>query len=133
MSAITLKRIPFDELMAASHNIWRNTETADKIAFDAVQIINRTYARRFSFFNGKTSRSIVGGLYYLLGFRYNATKRQVEIADKLGTSDVSIRKSYRLWLEAFPDLFLDVIGKLAENKDLQSYVLLSLYQKSIQA
>ena len=119
--------------MAASHNIWLNTETADKIAFDAVQIINRTYARRFSFFNGKTSRSIVGGLYYLLGFRYNATKRQVEIADKLGTSDVSIRKSYRLWLEAFPDLFLDVIGKLAENKDLQSYVLLSLYQKSIQA
>jgi len=131
VSVSTLKRIPFDELMAASHNIWLNTEMANKVALEATQIINKSYARKFSFFNGKSSRSIVGGLYYLLGFRHNAMKRQVEIADKLGTSDVSIRKSYRLWLEAFPDLFLDVIGKFADDKDHRSYILLTLNQSTV--
>ncbi len=127
-----LKRIPHDEVAAASHNIWLNTETADKIASDAIKIINKTYTRKFSFFTGKSARSLVGGLFYLLGFRYNNVKRQKELADKLGTSDVSIRLSYRQWLETFPDLFLDVLGKLAQDKDLRSYVLFTFKQNVLQ-
>jgi hypothetical protein len=133
VSISILKRIPLDEVLAASHSIWLNAETADNIALDTIQIINKSYKRKFSFFNGKTSRRLVGGLFYLLGYRYDAVKRQKELAKKLGTTDVSIRASYRQWLETFPDLFLDVIGKFSQDKDLRSYVLLTLKQNTLQS
>ena len=71
----------------------------------------------------------MGGLFYLLGFRYNDVKKQIELACKLGTTDVTIRKSYREWLVSFPDLFADVIGKLAQHESLRYFVLLDLKQK----
>ena len=120
------RRISLDEVMTASYDIWINSETANQIARDTVQIINKTYARKFSFFTGKSSKSLLGGLFYLLGYRHNAIKKQREIAVKLGTTEVSIRASYRQWLETFPDLFLDIISKFAQDKDLRTYILLTL-------
>jgi transcription initiation factor TFIIIB Brf1 subunit/transcription initiation factor TFIIB len=105
---------------ASAYTVWQDKLLADKVAEETVKIINRAYARKFRFFNGKTSRCLVGGLFYLLGFKYESTKRQRELADKLGTSDVTIRASYRDWLEEFPDMFLDGIGKLAMDKDLHT-------------
>jgi hypothetical protein len=130
-----LRRIPPTEISIAAHTIWLNKSIAKTIALETVQIINQTYRRKFAFFNGKSSKSIVGGLFYLLGYRYNATKKQNELADQLGTTDVSIRVSYRKWLETFPDLFLDVIAKFAMIPSLRSFVLLDLkhtcsYQKT---
>ncbi|MCW3999234.1 MAG: hypothetical protein NWE93_03245 [Candidatus Bathyarchaeota archaeon] len=121
-----LNRIPASEVFAAAHAIWPQTALADQIAEQAIQLINQTYKRRFAFYNGKSSRHVVGGLFYLLSFRYDVVKRQIELADLLGTSDVTIRKSYRAWLETFPDLFVDVIGKMAADKDLKYYVLIDL-------
>jgi transcription initiation factor TFIIIB Brf1 subunit/transcription initiation factor TFIIB len=121
-----LNRIPPSEIYAAAHSIWPQKSLADEVASQAIQILNQTYKRRFAFFNGKSSRYLVGGLFYLLGFRYDAVKRQSELADQLGTSDVTIRKSYRRWLETFPDLFVDIVSKLAVDKDLKYYVLIDL-------
>jgi hypothetical protein len=44
----------------------------------------------------------------------NGTK----LAEKLDTTDVTIRVSYRKWLEEFPDLFSDVVDKIAGNSKL---------------
>jgi hypothetical protein len=128
-----LKRIPMDEVSAAAHTVWWDKSIADTIASETVQIINQTYTRKIVFFNGKSSKCLVGGLFYLLGFRYNAVKKQRELADQLGTTDVTIRVSYRKWLETFPDLFLDVIGKFAADRDLRYFVLLNLKQSLLQS
>jgi len=124
-----LNRISPDEVYIASRTVWLDKEIANRIANDALEIIAKTHKRRFSFFNGKTSRGLVGGLFYLLGYKYDAVKNQKELADRLGTTDVTIRASYRCWLEAFPDLFLDVIGKLAQDQNLRYYVLTDLKRK----
>jgi hypothetical protein len=130
MSSKIFQRIPVEEVKAAAYAIWVDSEIADQIALETIQIINKTFNRKFSFFNGKRSKILVGGLFYLLSYRYDVIKKQMELADKLGTSDVSIRASYRLWLETFPDLFLDVIGKFSMDKDLRSYILLT-FKKNV--
>jgi hypothetical protein len=129
-----LRRIPANEVSAVAHSVWVDNLIADAVALEVIQIINQAYSRKFSFFDGKSSRCIVGGLFYLLGFRHDAVKKQNELAYKLGTSDVSIRISYRRWLETFPDLFTDVIDKFALDKDLRYFVLLELNEsRSIEA
>ncbi len=129
----TLNRIKINEVSDAAHEIWPQKTVSETIASEAVKILNQTYKRKFVFFNGKSYRYLVGGLFYLLGFRFNAVKKQRELADVLGTSDVTIRKAYRSWLETFPDLFLDVIAKLAADKELRYYVLLDLKPNLIQS
>lgn len=128
-----LRRLPIDEISAAAHAVWLDTTIANAIASETVQIINNTYARKFAFFNGKSSKTLVGGLFYLLSYRYDAIKKQNELADQLGTTDVTIRASYRKWLETFPDLFLDVISKFATNRELRPYILLDLKQSLLQS
>jgi transcription initiation factor TFIIIB Brf1 subunit/transcription initiation factor TFIIB len=91
---------------------------AEKIASSALEIITIANKSNFAFFSGKSSRGLVGGLFYLLGFRYDAVKKQKELAGQLGTTDVTIRASYRKWLEEFPDLFSDVIDKIANSNKL---------------
>jgi hypothetical protein len=121
-----LKRIQFEDISAASKNIWSNREIADKIAIDAFEIIISTSRRKFAFFTGKKSKCLIGGLFYLLGYRYNDVKLQRELAKQLTTTDMTIRHSYRQWLEAFPDLFSDVIGKFEADGNLKFFVLLNL-------
>lgn len=121
-----------EEVSAAAHFVWNDESIADKVALETVQIINQTYKRKFVFFNGRSFKYIVGGLFYLLGFRYNDVKNQRELADKLCTNDVTIRTAYRKWLETFPDLFIDIIGKLAADRDLRCFVLLDLKSNILQ-
>jgi transcription initiation factor TFIIIB Brf1 subunit/transcription initiation factor TFIIB len=128
MSSIIFRRISTQEIFAASHTVWSD-KTADKIAQNAIEIIDYAHQKRFAFFNGKTSKGIVGGLFYLLSYRYDVVKRQRELAWRLGTSDVTIRTSYRQWLQEFPDLFSDVIAKFAQDKELRYFVLLNLKPK----
>jgi transcription initiation factor TFIIIB Brf1 subunit/transcription initiation factor TFIIB len=125
----TLRRISVDEVFAAANTLWLDKSIAATIASSALQIINQTYTRRFEFFSGRSSKYLVGGLFFLLGYRYCAIKKQKELAHQLGTTEVTIRLSYRKWLETFPDLFLDVINKFAENKNFRVFVLLDLKQR----
>ena len=106
------------EITAAAHLLWSNEKIAGKIAANVVEIINQVCKRKFSFCNGKSLRCIVGGLFYLLGFRFNDPKKQREIAIALQITVESIRSSYKKWLNEFPDLFQDVTTKLA-NKELR--------------
>jgi hypothetical protein len=121
-----LRRIPAEEVQAAASLIWPDKSVADKIALNAVEIISQTYARDFSFFNGKTAKNLVGGLFFILGFRYGHHVKQRVLADILGTSDVTVRASYKSWLRTYPNQFLDVIGQLAQNNAFRYYVLAEL-------
>jgi len=103
------------EVSAAARAVWSDQGLAEKIASSALELITNASDRKFSFFSGKSSRGLLGGLFYLLGFRYSAVKKQKELAEKLGTTDVTIRTSYRKWLEEFPDLFTDVNDKITNN------------------
>jgi transcription initiation factor TFIIIB Brf1 subunit/transcription initiation factor TFIIB len=124
-----LNRISPEEIAIAAKTIWSNHLIAKAIGEETIDIIMKTHTRKFSFFNGKTSRGLVGGLFYLLGYKYDSTKNQKELAYSLGTSDVTIRASYRGWLEEFPDLFQDVMGKLVNDQNLRWYVLVDLRRK----
>jgi transcription initiation factor TFIIIB Brf1 subunit/transcription initiation factor TFIIB len=126
-------RISAEEIKIAARTVWHNQRVANAISEEAVDIMMKTHKRKFSFFTGKTSRGLVGGLFYLLGYKYDAAKNQKELADRLGTSDVTIRASYRNWLEEFPDLFQDVVSKLAQDQNLRWYVLIDYRKKISQA
>ena len=122
-------RISFDNLLDTAQIIWSNKATVRKVAADSYSILTKVQGRKSTFCSGRRATALVGGLFYLLGFRYNDVKKQIELACKLGTTDVTIRKSYREWLVSFPDLFADVIGKLAQHESLRYFVLLDLKQK----
>lgn len=67
------------------------------------------------FFNSKSVKNILGGLFYLLGYRVSAPRKQRTIANILGTTDVTVRSAYKQWVEEFPDLFMDILGKFASE------------------
>ena len=121
-----LQRISTEEIQFVAHIVWADKRIANTIAQETSQIINQTYKRKFAFFNGKSSKNIVGGLFYILGYRHDSIKKQKELAGLLGTTEMTIRASYHKWLQAFPDLFYDVIGKFAKDKNLRYFVLLDL-------
>jgi hypothetical protein len=124
-----LDRISPEEVTIAAKIIWTDHLIAKAISEDTAEILVKTHARKFSFFNGKTIRGLIGGLFYLLGYKYDAVKNQKELADRLNTSDVTIRASYRSWLEEFPDLFQNALGKLLQDQNLRWYVLTDLRRK----
>jgi len=111
LERITQSLSKVQEIMSAAHSLWPNKKTARKIATDTVEIINHVYKNKFSFSNGKSLRCIMGGLFYLLGFRYDDPRKQREIAIALQITDVSIRSFYKKWLHEFPELFQDIVAK----------------------
>jgi hypothetical protein len=120
--------ISFDELSAAAQLVWSDKRVAGQIALGSYSILNSVRKRRITFYSGRRAKALVGGLFYLLGFRFDAVKKQNELADVLGITDVTIRLSYRRWLIEFTDLFVDVIGKLAQDESLKYFVLIDLKQ-----
>jgi hypothetical protein len=104
------------EITAVAYLLWPSKGISRKITSDTVKIINQVCKKKFSFINGKSFRCVVGGLFYLLGFRYDCPKKQKEIAIALQITDVSIRSFYKQWLKEFPEMFQDVIKKLPDPK-----------------
>ncbi len=115
-----LERIPLAKVSSSAHLVWLDNSIADMIALETIQLINESYYRNFLFFNGVSSKRIIAGLFYLLGYRYKVIKSQNEIADKLNTSDATIRKSYQKWLHTFPESFLDIKSNFETNKELKN-------------
>jgi transcription initiation factor TFIIIB Brf1 subunit/transcription initiation factor TFIIB len=101
--------------MKLAQTIWSNQVMAEKIGLNALETVTLASKEKFGFFTGKSTKGLLGGLFYLLGFRHGAKRTQKELARLLRTTDVTIRVSYRKWLEEFPDLFSDVVCKRAEN------------------
>lgn len=92
--------------------IWLDELLAEKIASETVEIIVKASKQDITFFNRKSVKSIIGGLFYLLGLKYGAFRAQREIADKLTISDVTVRETYKQWLTSFSDFFKDEIFQL---------------------
>jgi transcription initiation factor TFIIIB Brf1 subunit/transcription initiation factor TFIIB len=107
-----LTRIPCEITVQAARAVWINPEIADEIASNALQILADASRDNLRFFNGKSPKCVLGGLFYILGFRFSAHKTQREIADFLCTTEVSVRKSYNGWLSEFPQFFTDVTVKM---------------------
>jgi hypothetical protein len=126
-----LYRLPTEEVFAAAHLIWHKKEIADKIANETIEIIKSACHKRFIFFSGRREKWIIGGLFYLLGYRYNSPKKQIEIADLLGTSDFTVRDSYRRWLLTFPYFFEDVVNIFLEDEKLKFFIIDNLNKQVI--
>jgi transcription initiation factor TFIIIB Brf1 subunit/transcription initiation factor TFIIB len=107
-----LRRISCEVTVSAARAVWTNPENADDVASDALQILAKASRANLRFFNGRTPKCLLGGLFYLLGYRYGVTVTQREIADLLCTTEVSVRISYLSWLEAFPQFFTDIAVKM---------------------
>jgi len=114
--ATILTQKPHETTLLAARAVWVNQETADAIASNAVQILAQASKANPRFFYGKASKCVLGGLFYLLGYRFNEAKTQREIADLLRTTEVSVRKLYKSWLNEFPQLFTDVNVKMSKNR-----------------
>ncbi len=107
-----LSRIGQEDILSFAQKIWHNQNSmATKMASEAINAICETYQTDPTFFSGKSAKGIVGGLFYLLGRRYNSVKTQKEVAQSLNATDMTIRASYREWVKEFPELFQDVNGK----------------------
>ena len=113
-----LSRIPCEVTISAANAVWVNQETADAIASNAVQVLAHASKANPRFFHGKSSKCVLGGLFYILGYRFNETKTQREIADLLCTTEISVRKLYKSWLNEFPQLFTDVRVKMSGNRQM---------------
>ena len=102
---VDLKRFSSKTVLLFAHKVWKDETVAELIATETSEIINTVYNKRHLFFSGKSAKGVLSGIFYLLGRKNNAKKTQREIARSLNTNDVTIRDSYREWLDAFPDLF----------------------------
>jgi hypothetical protein len=101
-------RIHSEKITSAARMVWLNQKIADDIASSALQILFKASKQNLRFFCGKSPKCILGGLFYILGFRFNSKITQREIADLLCTTEDSIRKSYKKWLIEFPQFFIDI-------------------------
>ena len=121
MLTTILTRITCEKTEEAARAVWVNQETADTRTSNALQIMAQASRANIKFFNAKKSKCILSGLFYILGFRFRTVKTQREIADLLCTTEVSVRKSYKSWLNEFPQFFTDVRFKTSENRQADYY------------
>ena len=105
-------RIHCEKITAAARTVWIDQEEVYEIASSALEILAKASKQNLRFFCGKSPKCILGGLFYILGFRFKAPKTQNEIADLLCTTEASISKSYKSWLNEFPQYFTDVTDKM---------------------
>jgi hypothetical protein len=62
---------------------------------------------KLEIFLWQSPKCILGGLFYILGYKFNSIKTRREIADFLYTTEDSIRNSFKNWLIEFPQIFTD--------------------------
>jgi hypothetical protein len=118
-----LEQLSSAQILSYASVIWRDKQSMAKLmAAEASHIIQIVSKRRPTFFSGKSEKGLLCGMFCLLSLKNKALKTQGEIARSLDTTDVTIRASYRKWLEEFPDLFLDLCPFLAEDEKIGLFV-----------
>jgi hypothetical protein len=99
-------RVPPSETLRFAHRIWfSNRVIARKIGLRAAAIIEECYSRKPTFFCGKPNRSILAGLFYLLGPLSGSPKTEREISSIVLCAEPTLLSSHKAWLDTFPDLF----------------------------
>jgi len=121
-----MNRITLSELLAATQLVWLNKETCRKVAQNCYEAISEAEKRKVTYCSGRKARALVAGLFYIMGYRFDCVKKQNDLANRLGTTDVTVRISYRKWLMDFPDLFRDVINKMGQDENLKYFILIDL-------
>ena len=100
------KRFSYVQLLDFSCKVWRDQpEIAKAIADEASEFIQIGLEEKPIFFSGKSAKGVASGLFYHLGFVRGCPKTQAEIAKSLETTDMTVRASFRDWLNSFMDLF----------------------------
>jgi len=99
-------RVQPSETLRLAHKIWfENRVIAREIGLRAAAIIEECYSKKPTFFCGKSRRSILSGLFYLLGRLSGFPKSGREISEIVLCSEVTVTNSRRVWLDTFSDLF----------------------------
>lgn len=76
-----------------------------ELLVEAVRRINYADDKNRIFFCGRPHKTILAGLFYLLGHEFGAAVTMCHIRSSISINEASIRNSYRHWLETFPELF----------------------------
>ena len=101
-------RITPELALKLAHQVWvENPKIAREIGLKASELIEQFYQEKPTFFCGLSGKSVLSGLFYLLGFQHQALKSMKEIARATNTSEQTMKQSYRKWFNAFPELFPD--------------------------
>ncbi len=108
------KRMSLKEIERLAQIVWREPNIAEKISQETFKIVAQAALRRVSFFSGKSTNGLIGGLFYLLGVKCSAPRTQKELASFLKTTDATVRVSYQKWLHEFPDLFPQATCKVID-------------------
>lgn len=101
-------RITPEQTLKLAHQVWaENPKIARKIGLKASELIEKCYQEKPTFFCGLSGKSVLSGLFYLLAFEHEVPKSMKEIGKPINTHTLTIKHSYRKWLEVFPELFPD--------------------------
>ena len=99
-------RITPELALKLAHQVWvENPKIAREIGLKASELIEQFYQENPTFFCGLSDKSVLSGLFYLLGFQHQAFKSMKEIARATNTSEQTMKQSYRKWFNASPLLF----------------------------
>jgi transcription initiation factor TFIIIB Brf1 subunit/transcription initiation factor TFIIB len=99
-----LNRISEEEVLSYAHRVWPDQQSmAIRVASEALTVIRETCQINPMLFRRKSGKGIVGGLFYLLGYRCGSIKTQREIARSLNTTEITIGASCRAWMKPFQD------------------------------
>jgi hypothetical protein len=98
-------RLKASETLKAAHSVWPNEQSVARlIGLQAARIINQCYFKKPTFFCGKQKRTLLGGLFYLLGLQQGTPVTQEHLR-VLGVTPNSIKISKYKWVESFPEVF----------------------------
>jgi hypothetical protein len=100
------ERLSPAQVMSYASKVWEHQQSvATFIATETSQVIQVVQRRKYVFFSGKSEKGILSGIFYLLALKNKISITQRQIARKLGTTDVTVRTSYRDWIDSFPEFF----------------------------
>lgn len=100
------ERLSHSQIMSHASKIWgpQRSETI-LITGETAEIISIVKKRKNVFFSGKSEKSILSGIFYLLALKNRILITQRQIARRLDTTDVTVRASYHDWIDNFPEFF----------------------------
>jgi hypothetical protein len=110
-------RFSHRKILKQALKLWQDPAIAEPITEEASQIIKTIHLKNRIFLSGKSEKGLLSGLFYLLSIKNEARKTQREIARELNTNDVTVRTSYRDWLNIHPELSIET--KLTNNPPQQ--------------
>jgi hypothetical protein len=116
-----VRRLSRVDVLNYASKIWKGQESiARAIASETIRIVGEAHEKAPSFFWGESGKWVFGGVFYLLGRRMKVARSQKQIARSLDTNEMTIRDSYRKWLEHFPEFWPEATAHPKESSSERS-------------